>query len=41
MYKDTSDKCYPDNKGRLQKKRLVKSIKIFLKNRKEKSNNIG
>ena len=37
--KDSSVKYYQNNKERLQKK-LVKDIKVFLKNRKIKSNNM-
>ena len=39
MSKDLSAKYYQKNKERLQKK-LVKDIKLFLKNKKKKSDNI-
>ena len=39
MLKNLSAKYYQNNKERLQKK-LVKDIKIFLKNQKKKSNNM-
>ena len=39
MSKKLSAKCYEENKERLQKK-LVKDIKIFLKMKKKKSNNM-
>ena len=39
MSKNSSAKYYQDNKERLQK-RLVKDIKIFLKKKKKKSNNM-
>ena len=39
MSKDLSAKYYQNNKERLQKK-LVKDIKLFLKNKKKKSDNI-
>ena len=37
MHKDSSAKYYQDHKERLQK-RLVKNIKVFLKEKKKKSN---
>ena len=39
MSKKLSAKCYEENKERLQKK-LVKDIKIFLKMKKKKSDNM-
>ena len=39
MYKNLSAKYYQENKKRLQKN-LVKDIKIFLRRKKKKSNNI-
>ena len=39
MYKDSSSQYYQNNKERLEKK-LVKDIKVFLKNKKKKSNNM-
>ena len=40
MSKNLSAKCYQENKGILQKKKLAKDIKIFLKKKKKKSNNM-
>ena len=40
MSKNLSAKYYQENKERLQKK-LVKDIKIFLKKKKKKSNNMA
>ena len=40
MSKDSSAKCYQNNKERLQKKKLVKTIKVFLKKEKKKSVNM-
>ena len=40
MSKNVSAKYYQENKKRLQKKKLVKDIKIFLKKKKNKSNNM-
>ena len=37
--KSLSAKCYQENKERIQKK-LVKDIKIFVKKKKKKSNNM-
>ena len=37
MSKDSSAKCYQNNKERLQKKKLVKTIKVFLKKEKKKA----
>ena len=37
MSKNLSSKYYQENKERLQKKKLVKNIKIFLKKKKKKS----
>ena len=37
MHKDSSAKYYQDHKERLQK-RLVKNVKVFLKEKKKKSN---
>ena len=39
MPKDSSAKYYQNNKERLQKK-LVKDVKVFLKMKKKKSNNM-
>ena len=39
MSKDSSAKYYQDNKARLQEK-LVKDIKVFIKEKKKKSNNM-
>ena len=39
MSKDSSAKYHQDNKERLRKK-FVKDIKVFLKNKKKKSNNM-
>ena len=39
MSKDSSAKYYQDNKARLQEK-LVKDIKVFIKKKKKKSNNM-
>ena len=39
MYQNLSAKYYQENKDRLQKK-LVKNIKIFLKKKKKKSDNM-
>ena len=36
--KNSSAKHYQDNKERLQKKRLVKDIKVFLKKKKKSDN---
>ena len=38
MSKDSSAKCYQNNKERLQKKKLVKAIKVFLKKKKKSVN---
>ena len=40
MYKISSAKYYQDNKGRLQKK-LVKDMKVFVKKKNKKSNNMA
>ena len=40
MSKTLPAKCYQENKERLQKNKLVKDIKIFLKKKKRKSNNM-
>ena len=40
MSKDSSAEYYQDNKERIQKK-LVKDIKVFLKKKKKKSDNIS
>ena len=40
MSKDSSANYYQSNKERLQKKKLVKDIKVFLKKKKKKGNNI-
>ena len=40
MSKNFSAKYYHENKGRLQKN-LVKDIKIFIKKKKKKGNNMG
>ena len=40
MSKNSSAKYYHNNKERLQKKKLVKDIKIFLKKKKIKSVNM-
>ena len=40
MSKDSSVKYYQDNKERLQKKRLIEDIKVFLKEKEKKSNYI-
>ena len=37
MSKNLSSKYYQENKERLQKKKLAKNIKIFLKKKKKKS----
>ena len=39
MSKNLSAKYYQENKERLQKKKLVKDIKIFLRKKKKKSDN--
>ena len=40
MPKNLSAKYYQENKERLQKKKLVKNIKIFLRKKKKKSSNM-
>ena len=40
MSKDLSPKYYQENKERLQKKKLMKDIKSFLKKEKKKSGNM-
>ena len=40
MPKNLSAKYYQENKGILQKKKLEKDIKIFLKKKKKNSNNM-
>ena len=39
--KNSSAKYYQDNKERLQKKRLVKDIKVFLKKKKKSDNMVA
>ena len=39
-FKDSSAKYYQNNKERLQKRKLFKNIKVFLKKKKKKSNNM-
>ena len=36
MYKDTSDKCYPDSKGRLQKKKTCEKYQNLSEEQKGK-----
>ena len=40
MSKNLTAKFYQENKERLQKKKLAKDIKIFLKRKKKRSNNM-
>ena len=40
MSKNLSAKYYQENKERLQKRNLVKDIKIFLEKKKEKNDNL-
>ena len=40
MSKTLSAKCYQEDKERLQKNKLVKDIRIFLRKKNRKSNNM-